>query len=248
MNVLLTRPLLQVEELQFMVVKSGNKPLLFPTLKLNPIDTKAEKNHYDVVIFISANAVEYGLRILKTISYHQIFAVGSATAKKLSKNNIKIDDFPKDKSSSEALLALDSVNRLCHKTILIFRGRGGRETLKQGLTKQDNQVEYVEVYERISHDIGSLHRQSLNEFLSRNEGVISITSIDGMKSLLEISSQIIDIDKLKNYLLVVLSDRIKAYANSIGFDKVLVAPNTSDNGIISVLISLNTLDKPVKPS
>lgn len=248
MNVLLTRPLLQVKELQSMVLKSGNKPLFFPTLKLNPIDAKAEKSHYDVVIFISANAVEHGLKILKTMSYHQIFAVGSATARKLSENDTKIDDFPRENASSEALLALDSVNCLHHKIILIFRGRGGRETLKQGLIKQDNQVEYVEVYERVSHDINSLHYQSLNEFLLSNEGIISITSIDSMKSLLEISSQILDINKLKNYLLVVLSDRIKTYVNSIGFDKVLVTPNASDNGIISVLTNLNTLDKSVKSS
>lgn len=248
MNVLLTRPLLQVEELQSMVAKSGNKPLLFPTLKLNPIVVKAEKNHYDVVIFISANAVEYGLKILRKISYHQIFAVGSATARKLSKNNIKIDDFPREKASSEALLALDSVTQLSHKTVLIFRGRGGRETLKQGLIRQDNQVEYVEVYERVGHDISPLHRQSLDELLSSNEGVISINSIDSMKLLVKISSQIVDIDKLKKYLLVALSERIKTYVNAIGFDKVLVTPNTSDNGIISVLTNLNTLDKPVKSS
>ncbi len=231
-----------------MVLKSGNKPLLFPTLRLNSIDVKAEKSHYNVVIFISANAVEHGLKILKTMGYHQIFAVGGATARKLSENDIRIDDFPRENASSEALLALDSVNCLHHKTILIFRGRGGRETLRQGLIKQDNQVEYVEVYERVSHDINSLHYQSLNEFLLSNEGIITITSIDSMKSLVEISSQIFDINKLKNYLLVVLSDRIKTYVNSIGFDKVLVTPDTSDNGIISVLINLNTLDKPVKSS
>ncbi|BBB23790.1 uroporphyrinogen-III synthase [Isorropodon fossajaponicum endosymbiont JTNG4] len=248
MNVLLTRPLLQVKELQSMVLKSGNKPLLFPTLKLNPIDAKAEKSHYDVVIFISTNAVEHGLKILKTMSYHQIFAVGSTTARKLSENDTRIDDFPRENASSETLLALDSVKYLHHKTILIFRGRGGRETLKQGLIKQDNQVEYVEVYERVSHDINALHRQSLDELLSSNEGIINITSIDSMKSLVEISSQILDISKLKKYLLVVLSDRIKTYVNSIGFDKVLVTPNTNDNGIISVLTNLNTLDKPVKPS
>ncbi len=248
MNVLLTRPFLQVEELQSMVAKSGNKPLLFPTLKLNSIDAKSEKNHYDAVIFISANAVEYGLNFFKTIGYHQVFAVGSATARKLSENDIKIDDFPRENASSEALLALDSVTQLHHKTILIFRGRGGRETLKQGLIKQDNQVEYIEVYERVSHNINTLHRQSLDELLSSNEGIISITSIDSMKALVEISSQIVDVDKLKNYLLVVLSGRIKTYVNSIGFDKVLVMPNTSDNGIISVLTNLNTLDKPVKPS
>ncbi|ABL02570.1 Uroporphyrinogen III synthase HEM4 [Candidatus Ruthia magnifica str. Cm (Calyptogena magnifica)] len=248
MNVLLTRPLLQVEELQSMVTKSGNKPLLFPTLKLNSIDAKVENNYYDVIIFISVNAVEYGLKILKTISYHKIFAVGSATARKLSENDIEIDDFPRKKASSEALLALDSVAQLYHKTILIFRGQSGREVLKQGLIKQNNQVEYVEVYERVNHNINSLHRQSLDELLSRNEGVISITSIDSMKLLVKISSQILDVDRLKNYLLVVLSDRIKTYVNSIGFNKVLVTPNTSNNGIISVLTNLNTLDKPVKYS
>ncbi len=245
---MLTRPALQVEKLQDMVVKSGNNPLFFPTLKLHPIDIQSEKNHYDVIIFISANAVEYGLKILKKISYQQVLAVGSATAKKLSENNVIINDFPKNKASSEALLELDSVTQLNDKTILIFRGKGGRETLKQGLIKQGNQVEYAEVYERVCCDISHLHCQSLDKFLLSREGVISITSVDNMKSLIKIVNQINHVDKLKNYLLVVLSERIKIYVNSIDFDKVLVTPNTSNNGIISVLMNLNRLDKPVKYS
>jgi hypothetical protein len=41
--------------------------------------------------------------------------------------------------------------RYCVEDILIFRGKGGRETLKQGLERR-NTVEYVEAYQRVVCD------------------------------------------------------------------------------------------------
>ncbi|CAC9434346.1 Uroporphyrinogen-III synthase (EC 4.2.1.75) [uncultured Gammaproteobacteria bacterium] len=236
MNVLLTRALLQVEKLQSMVVESGNTPLLFPTLKLNSITTKATKNNYDAVIFISANAVEHGLNLLKTINYHQIFAVGSTTAKKLNESNISVDDFPKNKASSEALLAMPAVQKLKNQNILIFRGEGGRETLKQGLEKH-NTVEYIEVYQRVVCHITSLHRQTLSQFLQSNQGIITATSVENLSALLSMVEQI-DADALnliKRYPLAVLGERIKTFAQSAGFSQIKVAPKTSDTGLLKAI-------------
>jgi len=50
------------------------------------------------------------------------------------------------------------------------------------------------------------------------------------------------LDSLKQYPLIVLSERIKKYAQSLNFKQVIVTPNISDQAIASVLEQDNTLD------
>jgi uroporphyrinogen-III synthase len=238
LNILLTRPLNQVKPLEVLVNESGHQPILFPTLKIEALNSAPLKEQYDVVIFISANAVEYGLEVLSSLdhSYDQIFAVGAATAKKLDNHNFQVDAFPQEKASSESLLAMNKVQKLSNKDILIFRGRGGRETLKEGLGN-NNVVEYIEVYERTQCRIESSHRESLVQFLASNDGVITITSVESLSTMMAMIEQIDSdvIRRIKRYPLVVLSDRIKTYAESIGFDRVKVAPKTNDAGLVEAL-------------
>ena len=243
MNVLLTRPLAQVKALEGLVADSGHTPLLFPTLEVKPIQATLLRNQYDAAIFISANAVEHGLTLFNQVQTNKIFTVGAATAKRLNDYQITVDDFPKEKPSSEALLALKSVSKLHAKNVLIFRGKGGRETLKNGLEKSHNQVEYVEVYDRITCEITPKHKVILNSFLSDNQGVISITSNENLDGLISLATQLNQLAQLKTYPLIVLSQRIKKYALSLGFEQVLVTADISDQAIVNVLEDIDRLDK-----
>ncbi|SMN11677.1 Uroporphyrinogen-III synthase [uncultured Candidatus Thioglobus sp.] len=241
MNVLLTRPLLQVQPLQSLVRESGHQPILFPTLEIQALTNTPSKNHYDALIFISANAVEYGLSVLKSLehSHSQVFAVGAATAKKLNQYDIEIEAFPSEKASSEALLALAEVKALTNKDILIFRGKGGRETLKQGLDK-NNSVEYIEVYQRIESQITPNHHAALTQFLQNKQGVISITSVENLTSMMTMFKQMsIQTDIIKSYPLVVLSQRIGIVAQSLGFKYIQIAPQTNDQGLIQAIQALS---------
>ncbi|WP_428087685.1 uroporphyrinogen-III synthase [Candidatus Thioglobus sp.] len=242
LKVLLTRPLTQVKALESLIVDSGHQPLLFPTLEVKAIEASVQHKQYDAVIFISANAATHGLALLNTIKPLKVFAVGAATAKKLNDYGVYVDDFPKENASSEALLALDSVSCLHAKNILIFRGKGGRETLRIGLQKNQNQVEYVEVYERITCALTPAHRNSLTEFMTDSQGIISITSNENIDGLLALVKQLGCLEPLMKYPLVVLSQRIQKYALSLGFTQVIVTTDTSDEAIASVLESMNTLD------
>jgi len=241
-NVLLTRPLTQVVALEALVADSGHQPLLFPTLEIKALEASIERKQYDAVIFISANAVVHGMKILAQISYSSVFAVGAATAKKLNDYNISVDDFPQEKASSEALLSLESVSCLQNKKILIFRGKGGRETLKIGLEKNLNQVEYAQVYNRIVCTLSTLHKQSLSDFLLDKKGFVSVTSNENLEGLVSLAKQLNALDSLKQYPLIVLSERIKKYAQSLNFKQVIATPNISDQAIASVLGQDNTLD------
>jgi len=242
LNILLTRPFDQVKPLEALVNECGHQALLFPTLKIEALKGSPLKERYDAVIFISANAVEYGLEALSSLDHRhdKIFAVGAATAKKLNDYGFKVDAFPQTKASSESLLAMPEVSELSDKDILIFRGKGGRETLREGLGK-NNIVEYIEVYERTQCKVVAFHKTSLTQFLQSDQGVITITSVENLSTLIAMVEKI-DIDALesiKQYPLAVLSERIKTYAQSVGFNKIEVAPQTNDEGLIQAIKSIS---------
>ncbi len=242
MHILLTRALSQVQPLQNLMSEQGYQPVLFPSLVINPLYNTPLKTHYDALIFISANAVEYGLTVLKTLNHQttQIFAVGAATAKKLEQYGIKVTDFPPQKASSEALLALDKIQALHNCSILIFRGKGGRETLKEGL-EQNNSVEYIEVYQRVLCSITTKHRDSLSAFLQNGKGIITATSVENLTALLSMVEQI-DAKKLNtitHYPLAVLSERIKTVAQPVGFSQIEVATEASDKGLLKAVQTIS---------
>ena len=241
LNILLTRALAQVQPLQTLVSQSGYQAILFPSLKVEPLSNAPLKSHYDVLIFISSNAVEYSLEILKNLAHQQcrFFAVGAATANKLNEYGFEVDAFPGEKASSEALLALSEVKMLTDKDILIFRGKGGRETLREGLERH-NTVEYIEAYQRVVCDATSLHHSALSEFLQSDQGIITATSVENLTALLSIVEQIDtnSMNAIKRYPLVVLSERIKTFAQSIGFTQVEVATKISDKGLLEALANL----------
>ena len=81
MNILITRPLLDSEDLMGKLFSLGHKILHLPTLKIlpaniDPIDTKK----YDAFIFTSANAIR-SLKILKLDKNKLCFCVGAMTEK-----------------------------------------------------------------------------------------------------------------------------------------------------------------------
>ncbi|MFP6775496.1 MAG: uroporphyrinogen-III synthase [PS1 clade bacterium] len=225
-----------------MIRDSGHNALLFPSLRIEKLQLDIDTNKYDSIIFISINAVTYSMGQIKLSSSNScnVFAVGRATADKLEECGIRVDCFPKKSASSEELLSMPMVSSMQNKKILIVRGRGGRETLKIGLSKKHNDVDYAEVYERVECELNDTHRDSLTSLLKNSDSVITITSIESLQSMLSIANKI-DSDCLKNIKslpLVVLSDRILRFAKSVGFLHLYVAPETNNKGLVAVINQL----------
>jgi len=129
------------------------------------------------------------------------------------------------------------IHMLKQQSILIFRGKGGRETLREGLEKK-NTVEYIEVYQRIPCEITLLHHNTLQTFLQDEQGIITITSVENLNALMSMVAQI-NICSITQYPLVVLSNRIKVAAQSLGFKQILVAPETSDLGLLTIIQTIS---------
>ncbi len=213
MNVLITRPEHQAQSLIKAVLKKGWTPLLFPTLTIQKCSVSAINKNTTYVIFISANAVDYGFHLLKNTSA-KIVAVGEATAKRLQQKNIKVAFYPKENPSSESLLAMPQMQNLQNENIVIVRGIGGQETLKNTLFK-NNTVNYKEVYERIVATPTQQHFKNLAVFLSQSDGIISLTSVENANALLTLVKD----KKIFTFQIMPLSERIKTAALKMGFER-----------------------------
>ena len=238
--ILITRPLAQSANLQSLLNGLKLDYELFPAFEINKINTKTSGQQYDVIIFISTNAVKYAEEYFKElfIKPFKVFAVGSITAKKLIDKGIQVDCYPKNNASSNELLTMPDCEGLKNKKILIVRGRGGSETLKNSLQLM-NQVDYLEVYERTPCELTSHHIESIERFLGSPDGTVIANSIESLSNIIQLVKDVSfsHFDKLKSRNLIVLSERIKVQAEMIGFKNIRVTLNPSDQAVVDELIN-----------
>ena len=81
MNILITRPLIDAEDLMGKLFSLGHKIIHIPTLQVKPVSNqKCDAKNYDAFIFTSANAIR-NLRIFNEDKKKLCFCVGSITEK-----------------------------------------------------------------------------------------------------------------------------------------------------------------------
>ena len=81
MNILITRPLIDSEDLMGKLFSLGHKIIHIPTLKISPAKTESvDLNEYDAIIFTSANAIR-NLTVINEEKSKLCFCVGSITEK-----------------------------------------------------------------------------------------------------------------------------------------------------------------------
>jgi|TARA_B110000259_G_scaffold63376_1_gene74927 uroporphyrinogen-III synthase len=81
MNILITRPLMDAEDLMEKLFAYGHKIIHLPTLKISTMETElVNPDNYDAFVFTSANAVR-NLRLVNAKKNIHCFCVGSITEK-----------------------------------------------------------------------------------------------------------------------------------------------------------------------
>ena len=237
---LITRPLAQTNNLESLLVANGIDYALFPAFEVKKFKPIAIKQKYDVIIFISVNAVNYAEEYFKEMftTPFRVFAVGPVTANQLLKKNITVDCYPQKNASSKELLKMRECLDLSGNKILIVRGRGGSERLKVNLSTS-NQVDYFEVYERVPCEATSLHRDSILSFINRPDGVLMATSNESLINIMRLV-KIISADFIETLIskkIIVYSERLKDLAEDLGFKKIDITDNPSDEDLISQMIN-----------
>ena len=193
-------------------------------------------DQFDVAIFVSKNAVTFGIPLLEQIwpQWPQVswLAVGQSTAMALEKYDIKAE-YP-GKSGSEGLLALDCLRDVKQTKILIVRGGEGRKLLAEELLRRGAEVSYLEVYARV--DV--VYPEGLSADLFDSKVDISVvTSAEGLSQLAHsLSSQ--ELGKLQ---LVVPSERIVRIARDLGCSKVHLASGADDESLLQAILETTFL-------
>lgn len=248
--VVVTRPAEQASGIISTIESLGGHAIPWPALKIESIKTSdqtrqhiADLNTYDHLVFISVNAVNYGLAAITDsdlalcLNNINIFAVGKTTAQALKQSGIENVHVPK-KASSEGLLAMPEFkyDALTGKRCLIFRGRGGNEKLAEGLNKNGaSTIDYAEVYQRLSADSdpslleGHWQQKKLDIII-----VTSIAGLDNLFAILGTNNQ----SQLCSTPLLTVSNRVAEYAKHKGFNhQVLIANSAIDKDIIATMQS-----------
>ena len=183
-GVLVTRPRTQATELVNAIEEQGGRAYCFPVMEIAPFDDNvvhklaAGMQKPDVVIFVSRNAVEYGIQFTDG---GEIAVIGPATAKAVKAAGRVVDIQPASGYDSEHLLAETALQDMEGKRVRIIRGTSGRELLAEELTARGAIVEYLSVYERRLPNIGA---DTLADLESRwRQGEINVVTVMSVQSL-----------------------------------------------------------------
>ncbi|UCE89292.1 MAG: uroporphyrinogen-III synthase [Pseudomonadota bacterium] len=243
LNILVTRPAHQAEHLCQLIEQAGGGALRFPVIEILPARDTARLetlidalDGFEIAIFISANAVEHGLALLnarrKLPASLRLAAIGRSTAAALRDSLDREPDIcPAERFDSEALLALDEMQEVRGKHIVIFRGEGGREVLAETLRARGATVEYADVYRRAcpTADAGVLQGEAID--------LITITSGEGLCNLLDMAGAT-GSAWLREHQLVVLNARLAGIAHELGFvHPAVVAAKASDDALVAAMVS-----------
>jgi uroporphyrinogen-III synthase len=240
-GVLVTRPSGQGEGLCRLITEQGGRAIHFPTISIgSAVDQAAARDilqrlsDYHLAIFISPNAVRYGLGLMAGVEVPagvKVCAVGKGTARALTEQGIEVDVRPDGRFDSEALLLQPELNHVDGKRILILRGNGGRELLADSLRQRGAEVDYAEVYSRTpaTADAGRLIAA-----WKQDVQIVTVTSVETLENLMALLGKA-GSAMLYNTPLVVVSERILIRAQELGCRYVILADEASDQGLLRAL-------------
>ena len=239
LGVLVTRPAHQASEFILQLQMAGAETFALPAMEIQPLSLNAstqqrlQKTDYQLVIFISANAVLYGLPVLQHLIQKpttKIAAIGGRTAHTLQAQGLAVDLRAHTGQTSEDLLALPALqkNVIAGTSVLIVRGQGGREVLSLTLQSRGALVNYAEVYtgNRPQSDTQWL----ANLWRQQRIHIVCVTSNAVLENLYHMLQHYND--PLLNTVLLVPGERCKQLAQTLRFKKIIQATSACDNDML----------------
>jgi uroporphyrinogen-III synthase len=232
--ILITRPREHAGPLAEAVRAAGGEPVLFPVIDIAPARDKealartiGSLHRFDLAVFISESAVARGCEaVLATRPWPKdlrVAAVGGSTARALERLGFTGVIAPQGQGDSEALIALPELRDVRGRSVLVFRGEGGREWLRDALELRGAAVEYAECYRRAPPPAANL-APLLARWQRGGIDAVSVTSGEGLANLFGLLGP-----TGKNYLratpVFVSHRRIAGLARELGIgEAVLTGP------------------------
>jgi uroporphyrinogen-III synthase len=241
---LVTRPAGQGQALCETLEDMGFVVQQQPLMVLEPLEQLSAQSKqqlldldlYRHIIFISANAVRYGLSCIDDY-WPQLpvgqawYAIGTSTAAGLAERGLNPIS-PGAQMSSEGLLALPELANVAGERVLIVKGDGGRETLKNVLSDRGARVDELACYRRSAPLLEP--GQLAAKLADWQVQLILISSGEGLQNMLALLSTE-ESTNLRNVGLIVPSLRVEKMAREAGFTQVWRTANASDEAFVSFL-------------
>ncbi|MFT7389359.1 MAG: uroporphyrinogen-III synthase [Candidatus Endobugula sp.] len=249
---LVVRPEKQARQWAQQLQALGAQVTLQPMMSIIPIDdaqsTRSIINQvlafaeYQKAIFISQNAVVYGLEWLDKYWPQlpigmEYFAIGKATASLLENSTQAgvLQYMPEQAMNSEDLLAHPRLQGVTGQKIIIFRGKEGRTYLAEQLNARGASVDYCEVYQRRTPKkvmpLIDAFRQTTRK------PVLAVHSAETLDNVCEYVDDA-GIQWLTARHIVVPGQRVAKAASDAGFQHIVVAENATHESMITALINL----------
>jgi uroporphyrinogen-III synthase len=234
-GVWVTRPQEQAGALCQRIEALGWHAIPFPAIAIESLRPAPapRASDYDLLLFVSRNAVLHGLPQLGPIPASvRIGSVGNGTASQLREQGLTVQLVPEANADSEGLLAIPALRQVAGARVLILRGEGGRPLLGDALRERGARVDYAEVYRRRlpAADVGPVLRQwpALDLVL-----VTSNEVLDHLEALLGPRAQAL----LGEKWLLTVSRRGLEHARARGYRRLLLAEGASDAALVSAMLA-----------
>lgn len=242
-GVVVTRPREQAAHLSALVKAAAGRPIAFPTLEIvDALDSRALRalvdrlEQFDFAVFISPTAASRGLNYIRSRrelpADLRIVAIGKGSARELKRLGVAEVIAPEAGSDSEALLALPEFAQMSGRSVVIFRGAGGRELLGDTLAERGALVEYAECYRRTRPNGDA---QMLIRAWGRGEiHAVTVTSREALSNLFDMVGTL-GRHWLRKTPLFVTHPRIAEAAHELGIGETIIAA-PGDEALVEALI------------
>lgn len=247
-SVLVTRPEDQAGSLCNQLRESGYKPLLCPMMRIEACaDLTPEQrqvildlDQYQHVIFISANAVTFGMGWIEQFwpqlpSGVNWYCVGAASAALLETWGLQVRQ-PVGSMDSEGLLARPELQQPRGDRVLIIKGQGGRTHLRDTLAQRGARVEQLQCYRRLGPE---LEPDEFGKLIAEQKlTAIMVSSGEGLENMLLLLDEA-GRSLLYGIPLIAPGPRVAEKATKAGFTVVITASSATDEAMLTALRERN---------
>jgi uroporphyrinogen-III synthase len=247
LSIINTRPVARAGQLQSALVAAGAVVYSLPLLEIRPVALAEEQrqwlldlDRYRWVFVVSPTAAELGLQLLSDYWPQwpvdvEWLAVGESTAEVL--RQALLNPIVPAEESSEGLLRLPVFQQLrSGDRLLVLRGEGGRNVVRDSLQTQGVRVDYLNLYQRWLPEGSDGHWQTIKAH-GLPDAVI-LTSGETLNSWLALAG-----DVAADILAVVISPRLAALARNAGLKTCIIAASTRSDDIIDALSTWHNSSK-----
>jgi len=220
MNILITRPLIDSEDLMGKLFSLGHKIIHIPTLKISPIKTgSVDINQYDALIFTSANAIK-NLKVAREEKSKLCFCVGSIT-EKIARQSGYYNTLSAGGTVNALKNLIINSNQINEKSkIAYFCGDNVAYDLDLELKKEGLKISKIINY--TSEKITDLNDQNKKIITSHSPDIIFVYSLRSGESFIEITRNHSLYPLMTGSKVMCISDKIASLFKSDGWKKVEV--------------------------